>query len=261
MIRRFASLSLILFLGRVAYCYPAFHLTVLATNQITPQTSTALKERLNNLRSSITSKKHLILLLHAGSIPTSPKFLADNGYDAITLRSLPNPKIALKTKNLKLPILCANIQGSPIQPYFIKKAKGLRIGIIGISPVQWLKALIKRSSMAYSVLDPIEAFRSYESLIDSKVDFTIALSDLGAFPPPHTIPVDRPTDETIALKAQTTKVIVGTQSPYSWDSPLFISHKVLFQAGKGLSQLDLFLDKTKKVTSYTFKHYTLSPTL
>lgn len=171
----------------------------------------------------------------------------DVGYDAITMgnRELNYIRWVLKirAKQANFPILSANMEdltgrsaGCYIS-HIIKEINGIKVGIFGLTPVQYLENSCWLHILRFRFHDPLKTSRKMVEILRNKVDLLILLSHLG---------IDD--DKKIAREISGIDLIIGGHSHTILKDPVYINNTYIFQAGcygKLYGKIDIQVDTGK----------------
>lgn len=154
----------------------------------------------------------------------------DLGYHALAMgnRELNYIRWVLKIRagQAKFPILSANLEdltgttGDFYRSHIIKEISGLKVGIFGLTPVQYNDDSNWLPLLKFRFLDPIETSVKMVKLLRKEVDLLILLSHLG---------ID--TDRNIAEKVSGIDLIIGGHTHTLLEEPLKLKDTYIFQAG------------------------------
>lgn len=151
-------------------------------------------------------------------------------YDAITMgnRELNYIRWVLKirAKQAKFPILTANLKDLTgrsdgfYKSYIIRELGNIKVGIFGLTPVQYDDNSLWLSLLKFRFLDPFMVSRKMAEELKNEVDLLILLSHLGA-----------KDDTKIAETTRGIDLIIGGHSHTILQEPLHINDTYIFQAG------------------------------
>ncbi|EKE02175.1 MAG: 5'-Nucleotidase protein [uncultured bacterium] len=185
------------------------------------------------------------------------KLMSKMGYDAATLGNHEFDKgideLAKVVNTAKFPYLSANIRfpknkvlDRKVKDYAIKKYKGLKVGIIGITTDD-LKTLTSDTS-DIKILDDIQTAKKLVKKLNNKVDFIVVLSHIGL-----------QDDIELAKQVPEIDVIVGGHTHTFLNKPIAVLNEesitLIVQTGElgiALGRLDLVI-KDKKIEKYNYK--------
>lgn len=166
-------------------------------------------------------------------------------YDALTMgnRELNYIRWVLKirARQAEFPILSANLEDltgkadGAYQPYIIRECGGLKVGIFGLTPVQYDDDSKWLPLLQFRFLEPMETARKMVEELRDKVDLLIMLSHLGINP-----------DREIASQVKGIDLIIGGHTHTLLEEPLKINGVYIFQAGshgKMVGKIDLQVKK------------------
>lgn len=152
------------------------------------------------------------------------------GYDAMAMgnREFNYARWVLKRRwrQADFPILCANLKdlhGAADEfftPYIIKETAGLRVCIIGLTPVQYDDGSLWLPLLRFSFKDPKKTLDRIIEEVKPKSDLVILLSHLG-------LDVDR----KIADATPDAHLIIGGHSHTLLEKPIKVNGRYIFQAG------------------------------
>lgn len=152
------------------------------------------------------------------------------GYDALTMgnRELNYIRWVLKIRaqQANFPVLTANLidlKGKTegfFKPYIVKNLSGLKVGIFGLTPVQYNDDSAWLPFFKFRFLDPLEVSKKMAEELGREVDILILLSHLGI-----------KDDSRIAGEVDGIDLIIGGHTHTLLETPLFINGTYIFQAG------------------------------
>ncbi|MCD4784244.1 MAG: metallophosphatase [Candidatus Eremiobacteraeota bacterium] len=152
------------------------------------------------------------------------------GYDAITMgnRELNYIRWVLKIRaeQANFPILSANLEdltGRSADCYIshiIKEINGIKVGIFGLTPVQYQENSRWLNLLRFRFHDPLKTSGKMVEKLRSKVDLLILLSHLGI-----------EDDKKIAQEVSGIDLIIGGHSHTVLKKPVHIKNTYIFQAG------------------------------
>ncbi len=179
------------------------------------------------------------------------------GYDALTMgnRELNYIRWVLKIRaeQAKFPILSANLEdltgktGDFYKSHIIKEVSGLKVGIFGLTPVQYNDDSNWLPFLKFRFLDPVETSLKIVDLLRDKVDLLILLSHLG---------ID--SDRKIAEQVSGIDLIIGGHTHTLIKEPIKLNDTYIFQAGcygEQIGKIDLEIkgDNQKTVTQMEYR--------
>jgi 2',3'-cyclic-nucleotide 2'-phosphodiesterase (5'-nucleotidase family) len=133
--------------------------------------------------------------------------------------------IEIRARQATFPFLSANlvdlkgITDKFIKRYIIKDICGVKIGIYGLTPVQYTEDSFWAYLFKFIFKDPIEVTKSIVDELKDKTDMIILLSHLG---------VDK--DKELAEKTQGISMIIGGHTHTLLEDPLKVRGTYIFQA-------------------------------
>jgi 5'-nucleotidase len=152
------------------------------------------------------------------------------GYDALTMgnRELNYIRWVLKIRaqQADFPILSANLidltgkATDYFKPYIIKEVGGIKVGIFGLTPVQYNDDSAWLPFFRLRFLDPVDVSRKMSEELGQQVDLLILLSHLGI-----------EDDKKIASKVDGIDLIIGGHSHTLIEYPFKTRDTYIFQAG------------------------------
>jgi 2',3'-cyclic-nucleotide 2'-phosphodiesterase (5'-nucleotidase family) len=152
------------------------------------------------------------------------------GYDAMTMGNREfnyiRKVIEIRKNQVSFPILCANIidlkdkVNHCFTKYMIKDVNGMKIGIFGLTVVQYPDNSLWLPVFKFRFLDPLKTSETIISELRDKVDILILLSHLG---------INR--DKEIAAQTEGIDFIVGGHSHTLLEVPLRVNNTRIIQAG------------------------------
>ena len=183
------------------------------------------------------------------------------GYDALTMgnRELNYIRWVLKIRagQAKFPILSANLEdltgktGDFYKSHIIKEVSGLKVGIFGLTPVQYNDDSNWLPFLKFRFLEPVETSVKMVDLLRKKVDLLILLSHLG---------ID--TDRKIAEQVSGIDLIIGGHTHTLIEEPIKLNETYIFQAGcygEQIGKIDLEINRDARRSISNMK-YQLIPT-
>jgi 2',3'-cyclic-nucleotide 2'-phosphodiesterase (5'-nucleotidase family) len=152
------------------------------------------------------------------------------GYDAMAMGNREFNYIrrvmGLRAGQARFPILCANIvdlagrAGQFVPPYVILQAGGLRVGVFGLTPVQYGDDSFWLPLLGFRFLNPFETALDMARKLKDQADVVVLLSHLGL-----------PDDEKLAGAVKGIHLIIGGHSHSLLESPVRAGDSYILQAG------------------------------
>lgn len=151
-------------------------------------------------------------------------------YDAMTMgnREFNYLRWALKLRaeQADFPILCANLEDPKhiaenyFKPSVVIPAGPIKVGVFGLTPVQYGDDSLWRPFLKFRFLDPFEKAREMAAELKRKADVVIFLSHLGL-----------PDDRKMAENVEGIHIIIGGHSHDLLEKPIVAGKTYIFQAG------------------------------
>lgn len=168
------------------------------------------------------------------------------GYDAMALGNREfnyfRKILRKRISQTKFPLLCANLidlKGNInqyLQGCLIKNINGQKIGIIGLTPVQYKSSSFWVNLSGFKFIDPVEAvLKIYENL-KKEINFFIILSHSGF-----------KEDQNLAKFLPGKNIIISAHSHIILDSPYSIDENLIFSAGAYGKYLGEILINSKEI--------------
>ncbi len=129
-------------------------------------------------------------------------------------------------RQVSFPFLCANLcdmrrKASQFwRPYLLKQVDGVRVGLIGLTPVQYNDSSLWQPITGFRFLPPMEVLPDIVATLRSQVDVLILLSHSGF-----------EADREIARGVDGIDCIVGGHSHTVLEAPTFVGGTAIVQAG------------------------------
>jgi 5'-nucleotidase/UDP-sugar diphosphatase len=152
------------------------------------------------------------------------------GYDAMTLgnREFHYLRAVVKRRAMEtgFPILASNLEdlsgvlADILTPYIIREIRGIRVALLGFSPVQFPEASLLARVTAFRFINPNEAAEKYVRKLAEEADVIVAVSHLG-----------RCDDEKLARAVKGIHLIIGGHSHTLISNPLRVGDTYIVQAG------------------------------
>lgn len=134
--------------------------------------------------------------------------------------------LKIRHRQARFPVLCANLQDQRgcadnyYSPYLIKEIGGMKLGIIGLTPVQYEDGSFWHRVMGFSFKDPFKTAEKLVSELKDRTDYIILLSHLGL-----------EQDEKMARMVDGIHLIIGGHSHVLLEKPLRVNDSFIFNAG------------------------------
>jgi 2',3'-cyclic-nucleotide 2'-phosphodiesterase (5'-nucleotidase family) len=185
------------------------------------------------------------------------------GYDAMTMGNREfnyiRDVIKSRTKEARFPILCANIVDMKnkvngcYQEYIGKEINGVKVGLFGLTVVQYNDNSFWLPLFKFRFLDPLKTAETIIEKLREKVDLLVLLSHLG---------VDR--DREIAEHTKGIDLIIGGHSHTLLETPIRIKDTWIFQAGshgKNVGKISIIYppEKCKSNCSIEYEIFKVEP--
>lgn len=134
--------------------------------------------------------------------------------------------LRIRHQQAVFPVLCANLNDQRghgdkyYQPYIIKAVGGAKVGIIGLTPVQYEDGSFWHKVMGFSFKDPFETAARLVNELKERTDLIILLSHLG---------IDQ--DDKMAKTVKGIPFIIGGHSHVLLEKPMRVNQSLIFSAG------------------------------
>lgn len=156
--------------------------------------------------------------------------MQEAGYDAMALgnREFHYLRAVVKRRAMEtgFPIISSNLEdvsgalSGVLNPSVVLEVKGIKVALIGFSPVQFPEASLLARVTSFRFINPMEAAARQVGMLSEQADLIVALSHLG-----------RCDDEKLARAVKGIHLIVGGHSHTLIPTPLRVGDTYIVQAG------------------------------